>query len=1174
MIDYREVFRNKISSISTQTMKIFNEAEYYMDNIVTENITDLREFKGIYKTLNLHKSRIKGISVTFKLESLKSLIEKDFDIKLNELNRQKEDLMLSLSKDVENKIKQKQDILKMKNEEIRNKNQMLQDEIDSANSVFKELENKRQRLLDYSQDILEICSNYGIKTSDINISIQMFDVEELNNFYDQFYNFISIKAQRDKNIIRWLREKVNENTIVLLSIFLITLFLSFTPMLDVLAIFLILYLLYIQSIQESLVKKYTIMAGLAFNINPIELCEIKELSDDLKFKEISEEIDVDSDPELQVMFEDINSKMDMLDEESIKSERSRVLASFASNYTEMEKELDKELKLLENRRLDFVSKIDRKIEELNKREEYLKSKIKLLGTEFNEGYVLDTRFKLGIDPDTLIYETVDIGMRNIIFNESNDKELLDAFIKVMLANFYCNVRPGFADVTVYDPNGLGRSMAGFYDPDLEQLFNISKNSLDVILKELQEYTNKVLLLTKGQSINEYNREAAKIGKTCLNYKLLLILSQPKTVEENEALKSFIEYSPDLGVLVWMVANTKFPNTVTFRKPFEGINKMIDINRHEFPIQVIGNFKKAYNDLKSPSLLWKDFKDIAIPDSKIWTYNADEFIELDPGFEDGDPSKYKGYTLGNTGDIHALCVGGTGAGKSVYINNLIANIATKYHPNSVELWLVDFKGSEFSFYLKNPKVGQEYILPHIAACLCTSDPDYSVSLFKALRDQADQRYKFLIKEGFKNMYEFNKAMRKQGTPERCLRRILLIADEFQVIFEKTGPKAQEQLKKDITQIAKVARACGIHLFFCSQSMKGTISDDILSQFTLRFGLRCPMEVSQSVMGTRFSGDIREKNGYLYVRSIDDKKLELQKRYRTPFIPDGDLRDRINLLAKRAEDEGYTREKEAIQYDESTLHYVNEIDNLYSNELNDVMTDSLFILGERMVYSEKGRRANIFLSRENNKHIFSVFSNTKDIVMFFNSIQENLKHNGKHKAIYNSKVEDLTYLLHLDEIIQDDNRIFNDESQTPASLISIFQDILNKRKQVENPDSLAPLYIFLIGWDKAMGFGIDNNYKLSEQYSILLQTCGAYHMHFIFMCTEQAEIPKSIIKSSHFRIAGKCDDKSSTSLLDSDAAYKTYEQEDGYMFLFNNGSVERLKIYQSELTRKLKEKSLII
>lgn len=1175
-MNYREVFNKKISDISTTCDKYLSAAEEYCDSIHVDELTDLSEFKDIYRTIDKHKRTVVGIQINFNIDSLKSIIDNEYKDKLNGVENKRNNIILSMQQKMESKMGEKLNEIRKQNEVVRAKNDALRAEIDAANSRYRRLEVKRQRLLEYGPEILQLCADYGIKVSDININNDMFSIDELELFYDEFYTYISSKSNKI-NPIRWLRDKVQDNSVTLSLIAIGVFVLAFTPVLDVLSVITLAYIMYIQAIQESLVKRYTIMAGLTFNINPMEIGMIKEIPEDMLEQEVSEDIDFESEPELQDMLIEVNKSIESIDvdDETLKESMSKDIAAFTTDYPNMEKELSEVIENFNTRREEVVANLDEKMESLKLRDNYLKSQVKLLGQEFSKDFVMNTKVKLGFDPDTYIYEEVDLGIQNIIFNSRGvDPDDLDVFIKVMLTNYFCNVRPGYFDVTVFDPNGLGRSMAGFYNADMEQTFRVVTDNLNKVITELQQHTDKVLKMTKGTSIKEYNEEASKVGKTCLNYKLLIILSQPKTVEENEALKSFIEYSANLGVFVWMVSNTSLPNTRVFRRPFEGISRPINIDRYEFPVEVANNLADAFKALKSPALMWNEFRDVIVPEDKIWSFNADERIELDPGFEDGDPSKSRGYSVGNTGDIHSIVVGGTGAGKSVFINNIIANVCHKYSPRDVELTLVDFKGSEFNFYLKNESIGQVHMLPHICDCLCTSDPDYSVSLFHKIRSDADARYKFLMAEGFKNMYEFNKAMRKRGTPERCLKRKLVIVDEFQIIFEKTDGKAQDSLKKDITQIAKVARACGIHLMFCSQSMKGTISDDILSQFTLRFGLRCPMEVSQAVMGTKFSGDIREKNGYLYVSSIDDKKKELQKRYRTPFIPDDQLRSAINMLAERAIAEGYKADKEPTTYDETTIHNIEEVDDLYKNTLSGVSTSNLFILGERMTYSDKGRRSNIILARENNQHIFSVFQNTNDSVMFFKTLMRNIELNGGGMCIFNSQVKDLSYVCGVDKYIDEDNAIFFDDEQTPTTLLGVFEDIAKARKSKDNPESLKPLYIFCLGWDKSVGFGVDTQYKITEKYSLMLQTCGVLNMHFIFICSAQGEIPKSIVIGCSHRIAGKCDEKSSNTLLDSTAAYKTYEQDDGYMFLSSYGTLERLKIYRSKIDRQIKERSLII
>lgn len=1169
-MEYREVFNNKLKQISASVDSYLVPIEESCKSIVPNEITDLSVIKPTLDKLSKFKDTINGIRIEFDINKLSTIINAEYEARIAEVNKKRDDLVIELREKISELSDKKIEAAKQQNAEIRARNEDAKKQVEASNSKYIKLEQKRQRLLEYSTEILQMCSDNGIKVSDIAISNDTFSIDELNAFYDEFYTFIDKAVNRSHNPITWFRDITQDSSTALCVCAIVTCIIVYTPIFDILAISLICYIVFSQLRQKSLIKKYTVLAGLVFNVNPMEFDHIEELSDDMLEKEVPEEVDVENDKDIQDIYSTLSKEIASISDESIREEMAKAIAAFSNDYDSMNKEYADTIDRFEERKSNLLSVIEDLCSSISIKEQELKSQVKLLGTEFQTSGVLTTKVKLGIDPDTLIYETLDIGMQNIVFNTHNvDMKELDKFIKVLLANFYCNVRPGFLDVTVFDPNGMSRSMAGFYNEELDQLFRMANTDLNEILKELREYTDKVIHTTRGMSINDYNTEVSKDGRICLNYKLLIVLSQPKSVEEDEALSKFMEYSADLGVFVWMVTDSTFAKTRVFKKPFEGINQPIDIDPFEFPIMVTTNLLDAFNNLVSPILSWTAVKEKIIPDDKTWTYNADEFIDLDPGFEDGDPSRTKGYTVGHTGDVHALCVGGTGAGKSVFINNLIVNVCSKYSPRDVGLWLVDFKGTEFNFYLKNERIGITNCLPHIEACLCTSDPDYSVTLFHHIREMCDDRYAFIKHEGFKDVFKYNKTMRKNGTPEKCLKRILVVVDEFQVIFTKTDNKAQQILTADITQIAKVARAAGIHMVFSSQSLKGTVSDDILAQFTLRFGLRCDMDVSKAIMGTPYSGDIREKNGYLYVASSDDKKRELQKRYRTPFLEDEVLRERINFLCHKAEVEGYVREEEPIMYDETIEHPIEELDNLFETELKGANTKGLFVFGERMTYSTKGRRANTYLSRENNQNIFSSFSNTKDAVMFFNTLMHNLQHNGGGQFIFNSSLKDLAYLCEVDKYIDDTNRFFIDDTQTPAVMFKFLTDVKTAREKVEDPSTLAPLYIILLGWDKALQFGVDTNYKVTEPYTVMLQTCGVVHMHFIFLTSGLGEIPKGIVSSCRYRIAGKVDEKTSNTLVDSDAAYKNYDQKSGYMFYFTDGERERLKIYQTPITRTIEE-----
>ncbi|MEC4293832.1 FtsK/SpoIIIE domain-containing protein [Adlercreutzia shanghongiae] len=57
-----------------------------------------------------------------------------------------------------------------------------------------------------------------------------------------------------------------------------------------------------------------------------------------------------------------------------------------------------------------------------------------------------------------------------------------------------------------------------------------------------------------------------------------------------------------------------------------------------------------------------------------------------------------FSLGHNPNYSALVTGSVGSGKSVFLHSLINNIAANYYPSEIELWLVDFKGVEFDYFI--------------------------------------------------------------------------------------------------------------------------------------------------------------------------------------------------------------------------------------------------------------------------------------------------------------------------------------------------------------------------------------------------------------------------------------------------------------------------------------------
>jgi len=211
----------------------------------------------------------------------------------------------------------------------------------------------------------------------------------------------------------------------------------------------------------------------------------------------------------------------------------------------------------------------------------------------------------------------------------------------------------------------------------------------------------------------------------------------------------------------------------------------------------------------------DFSRIAIPQSQRWTDSTLHGLEVTIGINSvGEPHKFR---LGR-GMIHHGLVGGViGSGKSNLLHVLITQLALRHSPEELELYLIDFKeGVEFQHYLN---------LPQARVVGLESEREFGLSILRRLHE----------------------ITYRQQTGQH-LPRILLIMDEFQILFGEDDGLAREAVKI-LEDIVRRGRAFGIHLLLASQSlsMAGVYGNRIYNQIGLRIALRCRAQDAQAILG---------------------------------------------------------------------------------------------------------------------------------------------------------------------------------------------------------------------------------------------------------------------------------------------------------------------------------------
>ena len=1160
-----EVLSNVRSALDTQKNTVlaqYTKFKELVDSIVVP--ADISEYPKAIRSLQVLTKNIERLSLTFNYEVISSEKEKYKNRIFNDYAKK----AASLEEELNRRIEEIEEDVRTN---VGEHNKSVRDEFEKGNAVYLALEEKRKKLEEYSDFIVSQCANCGITSSDIVFSNNSYALDEWNSIYDTAFEYIE-KHGANINPVTWLRKLVNNDEKVEVIIVCAIIFISLTTILNYVAMFFLVLVFYSEIMQKNNIQQCAVLLGLLYNVRPLEMGYTPNIDES---KLLDEGSAIDSDKrtdELMTWYDEESAK---LDEEKPDDDVSAAFAELSTDIVKLTEEYNSIAEQVNSNIKELADNARSKTAEFERKFEEAKRNIKLLGQNQNESLVYRSSFILGLK-DGCMPEVVDTGLQNIVIRSSEDKELLKRFIQTLVVNAFCNVKPRSLTLTVVDPNDRGKDVIGFRSEEMDANFKIEQRKMSDIIASFDDIARKNMETLRGVDIQTYNTEAEETGKTSIDYNVILVLSGAEKKEDNEELTAFMSYSASMGIFVWVITPLQYDNCYIFNKPFEGVTKPYEFDTLKYPIAFGNEMGQRIEKSKPKGLSWGDYLARAYkePDD-FWALKGDGYIWIEPGFVEGDPSRPDHYTLGNTGDVHGIIAGTSGAGKSVYINHIIATMTKRYGPKELELWMVDFKGSEFSFYLKTAATPKT--LPHIKACLCTSDPEYSKSLFRALREKADERYSILTGMQLKNMVQYNELMVRQGTPEKRWPRVIMICDEFQVIFTKADGKTIDSVNQDIILISKVARACGIHLIFASQSMKGTISGDTLAMFTLRMCLRCEVEVSEQILGTPYAGLIRQKNGLLYVGSIDDKKKELQKRFKTPWAPDEMLREHINRCYDEAIRSGWEYGS-VIEYNERTEHSVDEINEVYKTieskiQEGEIPNNGTVFLGRLMVYSANKAPDNIIFNAGNNENMFSCFMDMSDLVNFFFTIKCNFDMwQLQPQVVYNSQSEDLHYLCHLDEIVPAKLQKLSSPKTSIKEMVDNFIKMVDARKANNVRD--VPLYFICLGWANAVGFGIDPDSRVVDKFTILLQTAGEYNVHWIFIDTEKSGVTNSVLKACKYHVCGKVNEVTANALCDTPVPSKPTSLKNGYAWIFANNNLNKFKIFQSELDRKVKEVKVVL
>ena len=262
--------------------------------------------------------------------------------------------------------------------------------------------------------------------------------------------------------------------------------------------------------------------------------------------------------------------------------------------------------------------------------------------------------------------------------------------------------------------------------------------------------------------------------------------------------------------------------------------------------LIYDFKELVLSSDDTAITFTDLINLDDPE-KMYDESAVQTVAIPLGSDSltGDIAKL------DVGDqhVHTLIGGQTGSGKSNLLHNIILNACWHYSPDELNLYLLDLKdGVEFNVYATPA-------LPHAKLVATAADTEYGASVIEYLVQEKERRNDLFKEKSvgstkITNYIDYRKRYKKLILP-----RIILVVDEFQLLFEG---KNAERNKDAIQMLAKQGRSCGIHMIFATQTIKGITSfREILTQFTTRIALKCGADDSKRLLGDTFDNDAAAK-----------------------------------------------------------------------------------------------------------------------------------------------------------------------------------------------------------------------------------------------------------------------------------------------------------------------------
>ncbi|WRE86267.1 DNA translocase FtsK [Helicobacter pylori] len=437
--------------------------------------------------------------------------------------------------------------------------------------------------------------------------------------------------------------------------------------------------------------------------------------------------------------------------------------------------------------------------------------------------------------------------------------------------------------------------------------------------------------------------------------------------------------------------------------------------------------KAYYEKKKA--VKRELKDLQ-KDEKFWTESSQFKVSVPVGWDINHTEVC--FEIGGAQN-HTLICGCSESGKSNFLHVLIQNLAFYYAPNEVQLFLLDYKdGVEFNAYT------EPNILEHARLVSVASSVGFGVSFLSWLCDEIKKRSELFKQFNVKDLSDYRK--------HEKMPRLIVVIDEFQVLFSDSTTKEKESVEQSLNTLLKKGRSYGVHLILATQTMCGTdINRSIMAQIANRIALPMDAEDSNSILNNDDAACELVRPEGIFNNNGEHQKYHTKMSI--PKAPD-DFKPFIKKIHRDFNQRNLTPIEHKIYNGEKPLEMPN---TLKANEMR-------LHLGKEADYEQK----DLIVEFENNEsHLLVVSQDLSARIALMKLFAQNFKTANKELLFYNAEkrlVRELDELKkHHITTMQGPLGSVLDTAMNPNSVLIV--DNLNEAKELHDKIGVEKLRSFL-------------------------------------------------------------------------------------------------------------------